>query len=232
MDILNNSKYSDCTLTVKNISNKYEIVIETHKLILKQLPYFDMIFKRENKKNYTVYTLFPSACEKLIKSLYAQKISGQSLYQIDTNDINEYLQKLWCSMEFSIFPTEKELIFSAYCYYTEQLDINLFASIADQLGYLENIGVIDIIKDNFESLNKSLIDSTYIQKIEEYNPQSVVSVNYEGIYVCKRQDELYREFRNSHCGNILIPIKKNIFLGTLYLYALVTDLSIKIMYKT
>ena len=103
-DLYNNTKYSDCTVTIQlpdhipetmlNIVEKLPSkTIKTHKMILEQLKYFDMIIQRETKTDYTFKTMFPITFESIIKSLYGFDNSETLLIA------KEYLMELWCKNE-------------------------------------------------------------------------------------------------------------------------------------
>lgn len=80
-DLYVDTKYSVCTITIQlldyipetmlNIVQKLlPKTIKTHKMILGQLEYFDMIIQHETKTDYTFKTMFSITFESIIKSLY------------------------------------------------------------------------------------------------------------------------------------------------------------------
>lgn len=137
-------------------------------MVLRQLDYFDMVFRHEDKECYILKTMFPNICKKIIESLYGFKDNN-----ITSDD---YLKKLWYTNEFSIRQSLDELLFS-YSLDKDTFDVNLFVILANTFGYLESEDVITIIRENILSLNEIVIENDLLQKIKKIKSQLLITVN-------------------------------------------------------
>lgn len=169
-DLYVNTKYSDCTVTIQlpdyipetmlNIVEKLPPkTIKTHKMILGQLKYFDMIIQRETKTDYTFKTMFPTTFERIIKSLHGFDNSETLLIA------KEYLMELWCKNELSLNIPLKELLYVGELD-SATFDINLFTCLADILDYVYNENVMYIIRENLDKLNTSCYDDKFINIVK------------------------------------------------------------------
>mgnify|MGYP003490584597 FL=1 len=109
-----------------------------------------MIINRETKTNYIFKTIFPVAFENIIKSVYGY----ENTYTLTAK---EYLMKMWCEMELSINVPLTRLLYVCQLDY-DSFDINLIASLADKLDYLNNENVLYIVKEHLDKLHKSYHD--------------------------------------------------------------------------